>query len=455
VWAALFLIGAAAYSAIAIFRHDRFGSAAFDLGVYDQQIWGYSHFRLLYNSVSLIPNLLGDHFHPILMVLAPIYWIWNDVRSLLIAQALLLALGSVPIFWWARQRLGLWPAALLQGAFLVFWGILAGDVFDFHQLAVAVPAVSFALYAAVTRNNLLLWPAAAVGMLSKEDVSLTFLFIGIYLIVAQRRWRVGLVLAAVSAVYFWVVIKIVIPAIRGGAAYGHWTYTALGATPEAAIKHLLLRPWDAILVAIRPFRKIELLGALLIPWLLLPLLSPIFIVAIPLIAERVWSDSPEFWSTHYHYSMVIATVLAFGTVDTIGRMQDRWPRLQTRRLAPAAAAAVLAAGLLVTFAAVRPLSELSHELTGGQAAAMQSCLTVIPADASVTATSLLVPHLTHRTDIFVLPYGIGRTTWVAVGPPNPGFGPSDIAVQAYIDQARAAGYQVRCSSGRLIMVLSR
>ncbi len=448
-------MGTIAYAAIAIFRHDRFGSAAFDLGVYDQQIWGYSHFRLIYNTVSLIPNLLGDHFHPILMLLAPIYWIWNDARSLLIAQAVLLALGSIPVFWWARQRLGAWPAVLMQAAYLVFWGLLAGDVFDFHQLAVAVPAVSFALYAAVTRNNLMLWPAAAVGMLAKEDVSLTFLFIGIYILVTQRRWLTGSALGLVSIAYFWIVIKLVIPAIRGGSAYAHWTYTSLGPTPEGAIKHLILHPLDIIRATVEPFRKVELVGALLTPWLLLPLLSPIFMVAIPLIAERVWSDSPEFWSTHYQYSMVITTVLAFATIDTIGRVADRWPGLGRGRLPTVAGGAVLAAGLIVTFGLVQPLSELSHELSGSQAAAMQSCLNVIPADASVTATSLLVPHLTHRLDIFVLPYGIGRTSWVAVGPPNPGFGPPDVAIQPYIDQATSAGYQARCSSGRLITVLSR
>jgi uncharacterized membrane protein len=31
------------------------------------------------------PNLLGDHFHPALMLLAPAYWIWNDTCVLLVA----------------------------------------------------------------------------------------------------------------------------------------------------------------------------------------------------------------------------------------------------------------------------------------------------------------------------------------------------------------------------------
>src|SRR6202521_1137155 len=71
----LALIAAVAYAAISIYRHDHFGSNAYDLGVQDHAIWGYSLLQMIPNTVEMIPNLLGDHFHPILMVIAPLYWI--------------------------------------------------------------------------------------------------------------------------------------------------------------------------------------------------------------------------------------------------------------------------------------------------------------------------------------------------------------------------------------------
>jgi hypothetical protein len=70
-----------------VFRHDHFGSNAYDLGLFDQTIWGYSRLELLPNTVVRLPNLLGDHFHPILVALAPLYWVWSDPRVLLVAQA--------------------------------------------------------------------------------------------------------------------------------------------------------------------------------------------------------------------------------------------------------------------------------------------------------------------------------------------------------------------------------
>src|SRR5207248_7791564 len=111
---ALALLAAIVYGSISVYRHNVFASGAFDLGVQDQTVWGYSQLEMIPNTVEMIRNLLGDHFHPILMTIAPLYWIWNDVRVLLIAQAVLIAAGGVPIFWWARQQLGFLSAIAFE-----------------------------------------------------------------------------------------------------------------------------------------------------------------------------------------------------------------------------------------------------------------------------------------------------------------------------------------------------
>src|SRR3989442_10568023 len=153
----LALIAAVAYGSISVYRHSVFASGAFDLGVQDQTVWGYSRLEMIPNTVEMIRNLLGDHFHPILMTIAPLYWIWDDVRVLLILQAVLIAAGGVPIFWWARQQLGLLPAIAFEIAYLVFLGVLSAGGFELHHPALPPPPGAFGLYALVTQNNRFLW----------------------------------------------------------------------------------------------------------------------------------------------------------------------------------------------------------------------------------------------------------------------------------------------------------
>ncbi len=94
----LTLIAFAAYASISVYRHEHYASNAFDLAVQDQTVWGYSRGEFIYNTVLGIPNLLGDHFHPILATLAPFMLIWNSADVLLVAQAVLLALAGIPIY---------------------------------------------------------------------------------------------------------------------------------------------------------------------------------------------------------------------------------------------------------------------------------------------------------------------------------------------------------------------
>src|SRR3984893_4720002 len=468
-------LGAAiAYAAISIYRHDHFGSNAFDLGVQDQTVWGYSRLQMIPNTVEMIRNLLGDHFHPILMLIAPLYWIWDDVRVLLIVQAVLLAVAGLPIFWWARDRLGLIPAVAFETAYLTFWGVLSGVIYDFHHIAFAVPAIAFGLYAVLTKRNRLFWAMLVLGLLTRENIALTFAAIGFYIAVIQHRWRLGAAVIALSVAWFAALIELVMPAIAG-APYGHWTYDALGTGPGSALLHIVRHPLSSLRILFDNSTKLKLWGGLLGAWLFLPLVSPIAFVAILTLLEWLWSSNPALWSASFHYSLVIAPVLAFAAIDSIARLQRFLPKSPSRGKFPSPARgkspspsgggqgggfavalslAVLAAGLILTFGIVQPFQELGTYISSRQVADIQSCLKVIPADASVSASNALLPHLSHRHEIYLLTMkhdadyvAIDLATYL--GHYFPG---EQAAVRTVIVDSLANGYGVGCSQGTMVVL---
>jgi uncharacterized membrane protein len=451
---ALALVAAVIYAAISIDRHDHFASNAFDLGVQDQTVWGYSRLQIIPNTVEMIPNLLGDHFHPILMAVAPLYWVWDDARVLLLVQAALLAVAAVPVFWWARERLGLLPAVAMEAAYLTFWGVLSGVIYDFHHIAFAVPAISFALYAVLTNRNRLFWAMLLVGLLTRENIALTFAAIGVYMAVAQHRWRHGAAVIVVCVAWFATLIEVVMPAIAG-APYAHWTYEALGSGPASALLHLIRHPISSLqLLADNPIKR-KLWGGILGAWLLLPLISPISIAAIPTMLERLWSSNPALWSASFHYSLVIAPILAFAAIDGLARLEHRLPFPQWRgRLGVGVSFTLLAAGLILSFGVVRPLDELATYISGSQASTIQSCLNAIPPDVSVSASNKLLPHLSHRREIYLLTMK-SNADYIAIdlstylGQFFPG---EEGQIRTIISDALANGYGVACSRGTTVVL---
>src|SRR5512143_2435013 len=84
--AAMTIVYVALFATLAIAQHEEHVTSVFDLGVYDQAIWNTAHGRILaYSSEPEFGgNFLATHLQPILILLAPLYWLWDDVRVLLI-----------------------------------------------------------------------------------------------------------------------------------------------------------------------------------------------------------------------------------------------------------------------------------------------------------------------------------------------------------------------------------
>ena len=445
--------GAAGLAAASIFRHERYGSNAYDLGLYDQSIWGFSRFDLLLdNTVLRVPTLLGNHFSPILTTLAPLYWVWDDVRLLLAAQAVLIASAAIPLFLWARERLGLVPALGVEVAYLGYWAVISGALYDFHELAFAAPVVSLALYAALTGRNRLLWAAVVLALLTKENLALTVAALGVFVAVSQRRWRLGAALVAVSTAAFAVVYKLALPAITG-AGYAHWFYPELGSGPGSALRHVVLHPLDTLRLLVTPREKVNALFNLFAPWLLLPLASPLLIVAVPTLAERFLSEKESHWAQGFHYSLVLAPVLAFAAVDTTSRALRIAPA-RARALLPAGvAAALLLAGAFFTLYRVDPLAELGRYTSSAHAADVDACLARIPDEASVAATSALVPHLSHRKRVWVLDErGTPQTAFLALDRYTWTFPLTAADLDALERRSLADGYQVACRRPGMVVL---
>ena len=451
----LVVVATVAYAAASIFRHERFGSNAYDLGLYDQIVWGYSRFDVAVpHTISGAATLIGGHFQPLLFLLTPIYWVWPDPRALLVVQALLLASASLPVYAWAREQLGTLSATMFQVAFLGFWGVLGGNLFDFHATAFATPLVAVAVYALLTRRDRLLIAAVVLGLLVRENIALTFAAIGLYAVIVQRRLKLGGAIAGVSVAWFLIAIKVVLPAISG-RGYEHWYYGTLGSGPAEAVRTLIFHPIESVRLFITPHVKRVALFNLFAPWLFLPLASPLVIVMLPSLAERFFADRPELWAQGFHYSLVIAPILAFAAVDTTVRIRRRFDPSRAEFVALAAAGAVVLAGAYFSFGRLRPLDELGRYTSPDHAAEIQRCLDRVPSHASVAATSALVPHLSRRSKIYLLDHRpVPQTEFLAIDTYTWMFPLTIDDVRRLVQRSFADGYGVVCT-GPGTVVLSR
>lgn len=406
------------WAAFALLRHRGFGSTA-DLAAFDQAVWHYSRLEPPDSTIVPAPSLLGDHFHPLVALLTPLYWLWSSPNVLLIAQAALLAASIVPVFLFARDRLGRLPAYLLAAAYAAFWGMGSGAAFDFHALAFAPLLIGLAVLAIDRGQWRLLGLWVVLMLLVKEDLALFVAFLGVYLIARREPLR-GLATAAVGIGWYFLATRALIPHFAGDVGFRFWSYQAFGADLPSALANVVQEPWRIAEVAVDDPRKQATLLWLFAPFLFLGLASPLVLLMLPLLAERLLSANVNYWSTIFHYSLAIAPLLAMGAAEGLANVA-RLARSRSWRLPVQGAwvltgvtGAILAANIAASVT-LSPLGDLSngsfYALTPAERVAADA-LERIPPGASVATQNKFIAHLSERDRIYLLTATTPPTDWV-------------------------------------------
>ena len=422
---------AAAYSLLGLFRHWHFGTS-YDLAIFDQAVWHLSRFETPASTLSGHANILGDHFSPILFVLAPLYWVAARPETLIVAQAILLAASIVPVFLFVRDRLPPPAALALAAACALFWGMQRTAFTDVHELAFAPLLVATGILALDRRQWAALWIVSGLLLLVKEDMIAVAASFGAYLFVLDGERRRGAWMLGAAAVAFVIVLRVAIPWFNDG---GQWS-------TGHAFDAVWQRPWAAPLLLVNPPAKLYTLLMWLAPFLLLPVASPLTLLLVPVGAERLLSAQVAHWSVGAHYSAPLAPILAMAAADALARIgrrlaPDRRPRVVTA----AALACVVASAVLPGHQPLWLLAQRREYRFRSTEQTAARALAVIPAEASVVAQAAVAPHLSQRDRIYVLQPGAPDADYVIACrdlAPWPSDAPEDFA--RLLDARRTRGY---------------
>jgi uncharacterized membrane protein len=342
---------------------------------------------------------------------------------LLVAQSVAVALGAVPLYRLARKHIGSSRAALgFAIAYLLYPATGWLTLNEFHPVALATPLLLFAFWY-LDEDRLL--PFALCGLaaaLCKEEISLVVAGFGVWYALARRRWISGLAIAAAGGAWAAVAIGVVIPHYNAGAEsdfYGR--YSEVGGSAGGIVKTAFTHPLRIVEAAFTN-RDLHYLLQLLTPLAALCLFAPLVLVAaIPELTLNLLSATPTQTSIHFHYTAGLIPPLLIASVFGARR-------LSAHRV-PVALVVVIAA--LIGSYRLGPIPGWRH-VPGGQkfqstAARVTDhdriadrALSLVPADAVVSATNTLGGHLSARRRVLSFPF-VEDARWIAADETQPGY----------------------------------
>jgi len=357
-----------AYFVISLFRLLQLVPSSYDMGIYTEFVKQLAHLHApIDDALGTGFNLEGNHFQIAVGVIAPFFRLFPSAGTLLFFQALFTALSVFPVATVALQFTGRRSTARLIGfAYAFSWGLQQMINDDFHEIALAVPLLAFAIAALVRRR-----PAAAIAwavplVFVKEDQGFTVAAIGLLLgataafprllpgppgpfaapagsgapaASAQQvrlRWPTwlggrlltggdpwdygyfalwgGLFLVAWGLFWSTFAITVIIPHFNPLHQYYFWTNGgAVGGGKPFSASALVVQAgggWPT---------KAQTLALLFLPTAFAALGSPVALLAVPALALRFISTNQMFWGTAWHYNATVMPILFIAAAEAIGR----------------------------------------------------------------------------------------------------------------------------------------
>jgi uncharacterized membrane protein len=265
-----------------------------DTGNYSNLAWAIFHGEGFRGSV-LGRHHLGEHFSPIMLLIAPIYLVVQSADVLMTIQALAVASGIIACAWLLRPNrfaiVTLIVLCLFHPAVLATWRT------QFQPIELGFPLVVLALIAIERRSNTWLIVWAVLLLMTRESAPLSVLGLSIYAAIT-RRFKLAAILAVAAGIWFAITMFVLMPYFRGSEHWVHAKYFG----PWAQ--------WD---------KKALYLFVLLAGFGVLPLLGRKALAAtmgaIPGVILNLVVDRETQYTFVGHYDAQVVAFLMFATVQ--------------------------------------------------------------------------------------------------------------------------------------------
>jgi len=407
--------------------HYKLRTGNFDISINNNLMFGGLYGDFLKSTVAFPTDpgkYLAAHAKFGHYLFLPIYALAPKPETLLIIQSTLIGGCAIPFYAFARRHVSDWMAAIITLALLLYYPMHGASFSEFQNVPIAAFFIFCMVWAVDAKRWVWFSVFTVVCLLMREDVPVGLAVIGTFLLVTGYRPLPGLILAAVSTVYFLILRFYVMD--EAGDWWFPNMYKELWADGEKGFKSVIKTMLTNPLFTLNKFlteKKLVYLLHLFVPLAFLPArrwyLWAAFIPATLLTLIITNYDPPITFS--FHYTMHWAPYLFLAAVLALKAIKSEQGAIRMR----AAAAAMVVSTLVLTYN-YGAFTRRNGSVKGGfhkvdftwteadakRYATLMDLIKDIPPDASVAATEKIGPHLSSRRVMHTMRNGPYGAEWV-------------------------------------------
>ena len=462
-------------------RYLTFGSPNYDFGIFCNMFASMARdfTQTVSSERDAIIQHFAVHFSPVYYLMLPFYYIFRSPVTLQILQALIVASGIIPLWLISRGR-GLSPraSAVLSAIYAIYPAISGGCSYDLHENCFLTAFLLWLFWASERRDkagNILLFVFAVLTLSVKEDAAVYVAFAGIYIAVEdgrdtdfrnprqeemRRGWRRrvsgfftvprinGILLVLISVAWFgftsWFLTKFGF----GIMSSRYSNFIPEGGGLSDLIRTVLTNP---AIVFSESFAadKWEFIAQMFLPLACIPIITKKphrLLLLMPLLLINLMPDYEYQHSIFFQYVFGSSAFIFYSAVLNLSEMK---PKLRRTLLLLSLSSSILFFGAFIVpksgyiFKYFENRDKYTH---------LECYLDVIEDDASVTASTFILPHIADRREIYQLKKGSeteAETDYVVIDLR----GITEQSANGYIYAYENKGYDiVRCEYGMVLIL---
>ena len=370
-----------------------------DLAAYNQIIWNIVH-GSFYSSMLGV-NFLGHHAHFILLLFAPLYFLFQTPLFLLFLQIVFLAICAYPIFLIASKELDQGLALSLVIAYLLYPAMGYTALFEFHVPVFATAFLTFMLYYFIKYNFKLFALFMVLSLLTQENIPLVIVPFGIFAFFKNRSMKWWLLPLLSGTIWFLAVVGWIMPYFNKNTVEFVTIYGHMGNSLPEILGFIISRPLTVIKIMLSA-QKIKFLFHLFAPLCFFSLFDTHILISGLLFVQHLLSSRSPEYMIEYHYDAEILPFIFISAVYGIKRFMN-WPLIK-HYLRPALISALILAVSITCALSFGPFIEIAVDKykTTKDVWDLQKerFLEMIPDDASIVATFEFLPMLSQRKQLY-------------------------------------------------------
>lgn len=449
------LLTCAVIATVTCLRYKTFSSPNFDFGLFVNMFHNMKEtgLPLVTSERDGLLSHFAVHISPIFYVLLPFYWLFPSPLTLQIGQAVVLALGIVPVVLLCRHFKLSGKVTIFAACLYAFYPVLSsGTFYDIHENCFLTLTLLLTFLFYEKKKIIPMYLSAVSVLMVKEDAAIYLLVFALFVLLSERRYLHGVILAAMSVGYFLLAVHML-------EKYGTGTLNdrfnnvifdkdeGLISAAKTALRNPGYILTQLFTTSKGGWEKILYFLQMLLPLGFLPFCSKKasrWLLITPILVNMV-SYYVYLYDAGFQYHFASVAFLFYATVKNLPELSA-----PTRRNLLSLAAAGCCCLYLVTVCPKYSTYTDRWESNKETYVKMEEILDTVPEDASVACSTFLLAHIADRDEIYELAYHKNKpdVDFVVL---DSRYSSSNEYMLAYLEQ----GYTVYSHEPSLITILQK